>query len=79
MIGAGGFKRRKRFVMCSSMARYGTQDKVPFTEDLVRSLRILMESENMHLNFFSKIFQKHMGMDYVIAVPHNIVGTKAEI
>src|SRR3989344_8911187 len=35
MIGAAITNGVKRFVLCSSMARYGTQDRVPFTEDMI--------------------------------------------
>jgi UDP-glucose 4-epimerase len=66
----------KRFVFCSSMARYGTQEKTPFTEDMVpnpqdpyaiaklAAEKLLMELGNTH------------GMEIVIAVPHNIIGPR---
>lgn len=66
----------KRFVFCSSMARYGTQDTLPFTEEMTpkpqdpygiaklateQTIRNLCETHNM---------------EYVIAVPHNIMGPR---
>jgi len=65
----------KRFVYCSSMARYG-QNKVPFSEDMipnpqdpygigkVAGEKILQNLASVH------------GMSYVIAVPHNIIGPR---
>lgn len=65
----------KRFVYCTSMARYGNQ-KTPFTEDMIpdpvdpygiakvageKTLRVLADTH---------------GMDWNIAVPHNIVGPR---
>lgn len=69
---AGGVKR---FVFCSSMARYGACD-VPFTEDMVPrpqdpygigkwSCELLLEN----------IAETH-GMEWVVAVPHNIIGPR---
>ena len=65
----------KRFIYCSSMARYGT-NKVPFTEDMkpnpqdpygigkYASELLLQNLANVH------------GMEWVIAVPHNIIGPR---
>ena len=67
--------RVKRFVYCSSMARYGT-NITPFTEDMppnpqdpygigkVAGEKILQNLAEVH------------GMSYVIAVPHNIIGPR---
>ena len=64
-----------RFVLCSSMARYGTNE-VPFTEDMnpnpqdpygigkVATEQLLVNLARTH------------SMDYVIAVPHNIIGPR---
>lgn len=65
----------KRFILCSSAARYGALTP-PFTEDMLpkpqdpygiakyASDLALIELGNTH------------GMEYVIAVPHNIIGTR---
>ena len=67
--------RIKRFVYCSSMARYG-KNITPFTEDMppnpqdpygigkVAGEKILQNLATVH------------GMSYVIAVPHNIIGPR---
>ncbi len=63
----------KRFVYCSSMARYGHQ-KTPFTEDMkpepVDPYGIAKVAVEQTLKLLSEIH----GMEYNIAVPHNIVG-----
>ena len=65
----------KRFVYCSSMARYG-KNQVPFTEDMlpdpvdpygigkVAGEKILQNLAQVH------------DLSYVIAVPHNIIGPR---
>lgn len=75
MISAAAANRVKRFIMCSSMARYGT-NKVPFTEDMdprpqdpygigkAASEQLLRSVADVH------------GMEWVIAVPHNIIGPR---
>lgn len=67
--------RVRRFVLCSSMARYGAQ-QIPFSEDMtpmpqdpygiakVASEQVLINLANTH------------GMDWAIAVPHNIIGPR---
>jgi UDP-glucose 4-epimerase len=66
----------KRFVNCSSMARYGAQDKVPFTEDMIPRPQdpygiAKLAAENL-LQCLSHVH----GMEVVIAVPHNIIGPR---
>ena len=66
----------KRFVNCSSMARYGEQDKVPFTEDMIPKPQdpygiAKIASENL-LDILSKVH----GMEVVHAIPHNIIGPR---
>ncbi|GHU58764.1 GDP-mannose 4,6-dehydratase [Spirochaetia bacterium] len=66
----------KRFVYCSSMARYGTQDTVPFTEDMIPKPQdpygiAKYASENL-LRCLSGVH----GMEVVYAVPHNIIGPR---
>jgi len=66
----------KRFVFCSSMARYGTQDRVPFEEGMVPMPQdpygIGKYSSELLLSNLSQVH----GMEYVIAVPHNIIGPR---
>lgn len=66
--------RVSRFVQCSSMARYGTQDSTPFVETMlprpqdpygiakVAAEQVLLNMSEVH------------GMEVVILVPHNIYG-----
>lgn len=66
----------RRFVYCSSMARYGTQDRVPFTEDMIPKPQdpygiAKLAAEDLVRN----LAQVH-GMEYVIVVPHNIIGPR---
>ncbi len=66
----------RRFVYCSSMARYGTQDRVPFTEDMICKPQdpygIAKLAGEMTLQNLAEVH----GMEYVIAVPHNIIGPR---
>lgn len=66
----------KRFVNCSSMARYGTQDKVPFTEDMTPKPQdpygIAKYASELALKNLSDVH----GMEFVNAVPHNIIGPR---
>jgi UDP-glucose 4-epimerase len=64
----------RRFVYCSSMARYGEQETVPFTEDM------LCRPQDPYgiAKFAGELLLRNLaevhGMEYVIAVPHNIIG-----
>ena len=67
----------KRVVFCSSMARYGKQEKIPFTEDLPA----LPHDPYGIAKYASELLVKniceaHGNMEYVIAVPHNIIGPR---
>ena len=66
----------KRIVACSSMARYGEQDVVPFTEDMTPKPQdpyaiAKVASENL-LNHMSQVH----GIEVVHAIPHNIIGPR---
>lgn len=66
----------KRFVTCSSMARYGTQEVVPFTEDMIcRPQDPYGISKFSAENVLRNLCETH-GMELVIAVPHNIIGPR---
>lgn len=66
----------KRFVFCSSMARYGEQEIVPFTEDMICKPQdpygISKYSAEQALRCMCGVH----GMELVIAVPHNIIGPR---
>lgn len=63
-----------RVINCSSMARYGRQDTVPFTEDMVPNpidpygVAKVASEKTLHI-----LSQVH-GFEYVNLVPHNIIG-----
>lgn len=65
-----------RFVHCSSMARYGSQNQTPFTEDMICKPQdpygIAKYAAELVLRNLSEIHD----IDLVIAVPHNIVGAR---
>lgn len=67
----------KRVVFCSSMARYGKQDKIPFSEDLPAlpndPYGIAKYASEMVVK---NLCEAHGNMEYVIAVPHNIIGPR---
>lgn len=66
----------KKFIFMSSMARYGSQPSLPFTEDMVPAPQdpygiakyaaelLVMNANHTH------------GIDYSILVPHNIIGPR---
>ena len=66
----------KRFIQCSSMARYGTQPTVPFTEDM----QPLPQDPYGIAKYAAELTVRELcethGMEYVIAVPHNIIGPR---
>jgi UDP-glucose 4-epimerase len=66
----------KRFILCSSMARYGAQDKVPFTEDAVPRPQDPYGIAKLGSEQFLQNLAAVHGMEYVIAVPHNIIGPR---
>lgn len=73
VITASIVNKVKRFVYCSSMARYGKQ-KFPFTENMkpmpVDPYGVAKVAGEETL----KILAETHGMEYNIAIPHNIVG-----
>ena len=75
LLAAAASKKVKRFVYCSSMARYG-HGKPPFREDQtpapVDPYGIAKYAGEMLVR---NVSETH-GMEHVIAVPHNIIGPK---
>ena len=66
----------KKFVHMSSMARYGTQDAVPFTEDMIPKPQDPYGIAKYASELLIKNICETHGMDYVILVPHNIIGPR---
>jgi len=65
----------KRFIYCSSMARYG-ENEVPFTEDMIPAPQDPYGIGKYSSELFLKNLAEVHGMEYVIAVPHNIIGPR---
>jgi UDP-glucose 4-epimerase len=75
IISAAVANRVRRFVMCSSMARYGT-NKVPFTEDMIPKPQDPYGIGKYASEMLLQSVAETHGMEWVIAVPHNIVGPR---
>jgi UDP-glucose 4-epimerase len=74
-ISAAVANRVKRFVMCSSMARYG-ENQIPFTEDLTpRPQDPYGIGKYMSEAILKNLAEIH-AMEWVVAVPHNIIGPR---
>lgn len=65
----------KRFVYCSSMARYGEQ-QVPFTEDMETKPRDPYGIAKVASEQLVRVLCDMHNIPWVIAVPHNIIGPK---
>ncbi len=65
----------KRFIYCSSMARYG-ENQVPFTEDMIPRPQDPYGIGKYSGELFLKNLSEVHGMEYVIMVPHNIIGPR---
>jgi len=66
----------KKFVHMSSMARYGTQDSVPFTEDMTPKPQDPYGIAKYATELLIKNLCETHDMKYVILVPHNIIGPR---
>tara|TARA_B100000959_G_scaffold198656_1_gene207783 strand:+ start:608 stop:1609 length:1002 start_codon:yes stop_codon:yes gene_type:complete len=73
VITASIVNKVKKFVFCSSMARYGSQ-QAPFTEDMNTKPEDPYGIAKVAAENTLKLLSDVHGMDYNIAVPHNIVG-----
>lgn len=75
ILAAAATNKVKRFVHCSSMARYGN-GPVPFVEDqLVQPVDPYGIAKYASELLVKTVGETH-GMEYVIAVPHNIIGPR---
>jgi len=73
VITASIVNKVKKFVFCSSMARYGKQ-KTPYTEDMMTKPEDPYGIAKVAAEDTLKLLCDVHDMDYNIAVPHNIVG-----
>ena len=65
----------KRFIYCSSMSRYGA-NPVPFTEDMTPEPEDPYAVGKVASEMVIKMLAETHGFEYVIAVPHNIIGIR---
>ena len=75
LFSAGIENKVKRIIFCSSMARYGT-NKIPFTEDLEPQPQDPYGIAKVAAEKILKNLCETHGVEYVIAVPHNIIGPR---
>jgi UDP-glucose 4-epimerase len=66
----------KKFVHMSSMARYGSQDVVPFVESMTPKPQDPYGIAKYAAEMIIKNLCETHGMEYVILVPHNIIGPR---
>jgi UDP-glucose 4-epimerase len=76
MITASIANRVRRFILCSSMARYGRQETTPFTEDMTPRPQDPYGIGKLSAELFLRNLAATHGMEYVIAVPHNVIGPR---
>ena len=65
----------KRFILCSSMARYGT-NAVPFTEDMLPAPQDPYGIGKWSAELLLANIAETHGMEWTVAVPHNIIGPR---
>ena len=66
----------KKIVHLSSMARYGTQEVVPFVESMVPKPQDPYGIAKYGAELMIKNISDTHGLNYVILVPHNIIGPR---
>jgi UDP-glucose 4-epimerase len=66
----------EKFIYMSSMARYGSQPKLPFTEDMTPAPQDPYGIAKVGAEMLVKNISETHGMNYVILVPHNIIGPR---
>jgi len=76
MFSAACSNRVKRVVFCSSMARYGTQDVMPFTEEMVPKPEDPYGVGKWASELLLKNLAETHGIEWAVCVPHNIYGPR---
>lgn len=66
----------KKFIYCSSMARYGKQEKIPYTEDLECYPTTPYGASKYASEMIIKQICELNNINYTIIIPHNIIGTR---
>ncbi len=75
MVSAAIASRARRFVFCSSMARYG-ENEVPFSEDLAPRPQDPYGIGKLAAELLVRNLAETHGVEWVVAVPHNIIGPR---
>lgn len=65
-----------RYIHMSSMARYGTQDTIPFTESMTPKPQDPYGIAKYSAELLVKNLSEVHNMNYTILVPHNIIGPR---
>ena len=65
-----------KLINCSSMARYGEQETVPFTEDMIPKPQDPYGIAKLAAEESLKVMSKVHEFEFVNLVPHNIIGPK---
>ena len=66
----------RKVVYMSSMARYGTQEQLPFIEDMIPKPQDPYGIAKYASELLIENLSKTHGMEYSILVPHNIIGSR---
>jgi len=76
VLSASIANRVKKFVHLSSMARYGTQEVTPFREEMTPRPQDPYGIAKLSAELMVRNLAETHGMEYVILVPHNIIGPR---
>jgi UDP-glucose 4-epimerase len=66
----------KKFIFCSSMSRYGEQETIPFTEDMICNPQVPYGVAKYASELIVEQLCKLNDIIYTIIVPHNIYGPR---
>ena len=76
VLSAAASNKVKKFIYCSSMARYGKQPQIPYTE----SMECMPSTPYGVAKYASELIVKQIcelnNINYTIIVPHNIIGPR---
>lgn len=64
----------KKFIFTSSMARYGTQESLPFTENMMPKPQDPYGVAKVAFEQSLRVLSEVHGISFTITVPHNIIG-----
>lgn len=76
VLSAAAQNNVKKFIYCSSMARYGKQEKIPYTEDMICYPATPYGVSKYASEMVVKQICELNNIKYTIIVPHNIIGTR---